>query len=510
MVALLPSVANGQATVPSFELEARDVDHRYAGGFPFVVGGGVAAFDCDGDALPELVFAGGAAPAALYRNASTPGGKLAFRLASAKALELTDVVGAYPIDIDGDGRTDLALLRVGENVLLRGLDDCRFERANERWRFAGGNAWSTGLSATWEEGATWPTLAIANYIDRVAPDSSEGPCHDNTLLRPAATGAGFAPPLALAPGYCALSVLFTDWNVSGAADLRISNDRQYYRDGEEQLWRMAPDGPPRPYGRADGWQRLNIWGMGIASRDITGDGRPEYFLTSMADNKLRTLAAGAGATPAYTDVAFARGATAHRPTSGPDQARPSTGWHAAFADVNNDGYDDLFIVKGNVAEMAEFAQHDPNVLLLGAADGRFTDVALAAGVASPHRGRGGAVIDLNADGRLDIVVVNRQVAVEIWRNKGPAGNWLAVTLRQGGGNRDAIGAWIEVETGERRQRREVTIGGGHASGVLAPQHFGLGDVATARIRVRWPGAAEWEAWQTVGVNRVVTVLRRQR
>jgi hypothetical protein len=505
---LLPAAASGQTEVPDFVPAATTVDHRYDGGFPFVVGGGVAAFDCDGDALPELVLAGGTAPAALYRNVSTPGGRLAFRRAPTSPITLTDVVGAYPVDIDGDGRIDLVLLRVGENVLLRGRGNCRFERANELWSFAGGSAWSTGVSATWERGARWPTLAIANYIDRVAPDSSEGRCHDNVLMRPAVTGAGFGPPLALAPGHCALSVLFTDWNASGTADLRISNDRQYYRNGEEQLWRMSPDAPPQPYGRGDGWQQLNIWGMGIASRDITGDGRPEYFLTSMADNKLRTLAADAGAAPAYTDIARARGATAHRPTSGPHQARPSTGWHAAFADVNNDGHDDLFIVKGNVAEMSDFAQHDPNVLLLGATDGRFNDVAVAAGVASPHRGRGGAVVDLNSDGRLDIVVVNRQVAVEIWRNDGPAGNWLAVDLRQDGANRDAVGAWIEVAAGPYRQRREVTIGGGHASGVLAPQHFGLGDAGDARIRVRWPGAEDWEDWQTVGVNRVITVVRR--
>ena len=159
--------------------------------------------------------------------------------------------------------------------------------------------------------------------------------------------------------------------------------------------------------------------------------------------------------------------------------------------------------------MADFALHDPNVLLLGAADGRFTDVAPAAGIASARSGRGGAVVDLNGDGRLDIVAVNRKAAVEIWRNTGPAGNWLAVELHQEGGNRDAIGAWIEVAAGAGRQRREVTIGGGHASGVLAPQHFGLGDTGDARVRVRWPGADTWDSWQRAGINRVVTIARPQ-
>ena len=73
----------------------------------------------------------------------------------------------------------------------------------------------------------------------------------------------------------------------------MSNDRHYYLNGEEQLWRIQPGEPPVAYTAADGWQPLQIWGMGIASQDITGDGLPEVFLTSQADNKLQTLAEGA-------------------------------------------------------------------------------------------------------------------------------------------------------------------------------------------------------------------------
>ena len=43
------------------------------------------------------------------------------------------------------------------------------------------------------------------------------------------------------------------------------------------------------YTEAEGWKYLRIWGMGIASYDLDFDGYPEYFLTSMADNKLQTL-----------------------------------------------------------------------------------------------------------------------------------------------------------------------------------------------------------------------------
>jgi enediyne biosynthesis protein E4 len=69
-----------------------------------------------------------------------------------------------------------------------------------------------------------------------------------------------------------LSMLFSDWSRSGQRDLRMTNDRHYYRDGGDQLWRIAPGEPPRLYTEADGWRALRIWGMGIASEDVTGDG----------------------------------------------------------------------------------------------------------------------------------------------------------------------------------------------------------------------------------------------
>ena len=162
---------------------------------------------------------------------------------------------------------------------------------------------------------------------------------------------------------------------------------------------------PRLYGREDGWEQLRIFGMGIASYDVTGDGYPEFMLTSMADNKLRTLKEGADG-PTYGDLAYARGVTAHVPHVGDDQS-PSTAWHAEFGDVDNDGFIDLFIAKGNVEAMDMAAAHDPNDLLMGVPDGRFVERSVEAGVASMAKSRGASLVDLDRDGRLDLVVVNR-------------------------------------------------------------------------------------------------------
>jgi hypothetical protein len=498
---------------PRFVEEAASagISHVYDGEFTFFVGGGVAVFDCNDDHRPDLYFAGGTNPAALYVNHTPTGGELQFEALAASGTGLTEVTGAYPIDIDSDNRVDLAVLRLGENVLLRGLGDCRFERANEAWSFEGGDTWTAAFSAKWEGTGSLPSLAFGDYLALGETGRQTGSCPDNLLFRPRDVG-GYHPPTALSPGWCTLSMLFSDWDRSGRGDLRLTNDRHYYRDGEEQLWRIAEDEDPRLYGREDGWQRLQIWGMGIASHDLTGDGLPEVFLTSQGDNKLQSLTDGT-TQPHYSDIAFLRGATAHRPFTG-DETLPSTAWHAEFQDVNNDGLVDLFVTKGNVEAIPEYASRDPSNLLLGQADGTFVESAQDAGVVSFARGRGGALADLNLDGMLDMVKVNRRENVEVWRSVGwgwsaqPAsmGNWVALQLDQPGTNPDAIGSWIEIKSGGQTQLRELTIGGGHAGGQLGWIHFGLGEADSARIRVQWPDG-EKGPWLPIDANQFAIIER---
>ena len=501
------------SAAPQFveETARAGVDHTFGGADRWFVGGGVAVFDCNADHLPELYLAGGEHPALLARNAGVVGGPLAFEPVHDPVTDLTDVTGAYPLDVDGDGVTDLAVLRRGESVLLRGLSDCRFEPANDRWSFDGDDGWGTAFSATWENDATLPTLALGRYLDLEQTTNSTRVCGDNLLFR-AGSDTAYGPPTTLRPGFCTLSMLFSDWDRSGRRDLRVTNDRHYYQGGREQLWRVEPGTAPREYTEADGWQPMQIWGMGIASQDVTGDGYPEIYLTSQGDNKLQTLADGPSQ-PEYKDIALARAATAHKPFTG-DTALPSTAWHPQFDDVNNDGLMDLFVAKGNVTEMPDYARRDPSNLMLGQPDGTFAEGAEEAGIVSFDRGRGAAVADLNLDGLLDLVEVNYQAPVRLRRNTGsgtdgaPAlGHWLGIELNQPGANRDAIGSWIEVRSGDQATQRELTVGGGHGSGRLAPTHFGLGAADTAEVRVTWPDG-EMGEWIAVAADQYVTIDRQ--
>ena len=516
---LAPTVATAQEqastpdgpAVPLFvEEAATGVDHAYDGSWQFFTGGGVAVLDCDDDELPDLYLAGGSEAAGLYRNTSTLGGPLAFEQLHSDVTDLTGVTGAYPLDIDSDGHDDLAVLRRGENVLLRGLGGCAFVRANEAWTFEGEDDWSTAFSATWQKGEAFPTLAVGDYLTIVGAGESPE-CDDNTIHRP--TLFGYRTPEAI-PGHCTLSMLFSDWDRSGRPDLRVSNDRQYYRpgEGEEQLWQVGEEAPSRAYTRDDGWEHLSVFGMGIASQDVTDDGYPDYFISTMAGNRLRTLADGPER-PTFADGAYARGIDVPQPFAG-DIDLPSTAWHAEWDDVNNDGLVDLYVAKGNVEQMPDHASEDPSNLLIGQPDGTWDESAIEAGIVHFDKTRGAALADLNLDGLLDLVEVNRAAPVRIWRNAGagtatepaPMGRWLAVELAQDGPNRDAIGAWIEVRRDDGIQQREVTVGGGHVSGQLGPTHFGLGEAEGAEVRVTWPDG-EVGAWMPVAADQRIRIER---
>ena len=472
LVALLASPAGA---TPRFEnLSATLPPHPYSGGWEHFVGGGVAVFDCDGDARPEILAAGGDTPMLLLHN----DGAMAFTPAAFPVIIGT--TGAYPLDMDGDGTLDLFILRAGPDRLLRGLPACGFQDVTDAWGLPEEDRWTTAFAAWWEEDR--PTLAIGHYVDRSNPDGPFQACDTNTLMDPAPGGW---QAQVLEPGFCALSMLAAR-DARGRPALRISNDRHYYvRGGYEQMWDI---GEHRFLTPEDGWQHVSLWGMGIASRDLNGDGRDEVMLTSMGDQLLQI----AQTDGTYAPAPYAMGTYATLPHDGSD-GRPSTGWHAQFGDVDNDGLPDLFIAKGNVDQMPTNAIHDPNDLLMQAPGGTFVEAATEAGIATRERSRGAALVDLDGDGRLDLVVINRRAPMELYRNVTEGtGHWLAVDLRQPGGNTRAIGARITVTTEAGSQDQQVTIGGGHAGGQSVPLHFGLGTATAARVRVEWPDGSVTE------------------
>jgi len=131
--------------------------------------------------------------------------------------------------------------------------------------------------------------------------------------------------------------------------------------------------------------------------------------------------------------------------------------------------------------------YERNVLFWNQGNGQFVDVGYLTGSNRIEDGRGVAVADFDRDGRLDLVIQNRDRPAVLLMGRGPAGNWLEVDLEGTESNRDALGAVVTSHVGGRAQARQVSGGSGYLARSSPVLHFGLGDAKSVdRLEIRWP------------------------
>ena len=171
------------------------------------------------------------------------------------------------------------------------------------------------------------------------------------------------------------------------------------------------------------------------------------------------------------------------------------GRDAVFADLDNDGDLDLFVVNGG-----ERGRNPPDVLYRNDGDGTFTDVSATSATDGPLQGTGGGVVavDYDADGRLDLFTVNGDGPPPFglgpyWlgRNDSQAGGFVDVVLVGRRGNRVALGTRVRVEAeGGRLLGLERYACTGRRGTSVLPLHIGLGVAPTAELVVTWPGGGQ--------------------
>jgi len=532
MAGLLPCLLAG-CSVPEQQAEslewfhdeaaARGIDFLHASGFtgrymiPEITSSGAALADLDGDGdLDAYIVQSGSLTTdsevtdQIYFNQ----GDGRFKVGTSPPDSDGYGMGVAAGDYDNDGDVDLYVTNLGPNLLLRNDGSGRFENVAQA---AGVDEPGWGTSAAFLDLDTDGDLDlyVTNYIQwRIdaeiecymagvrtfcPPQNYKAPAPDQ-LFRNNGDGtftnvsrlAGL--PLAFGNGF---GVVSADYDQNGLPDVFVANDMM-----ANQLWlnqgglRFSESAMEWGCGvDAAGDAKA---GMGVAAADIDDDSDVDILVVNL-EGQSDSLYKNAGNW--FEDATAKAGLNV--------VSRRYTRFGAVFADFNNDGWLDLYQANGAVSPIPDNegdAFAEPNTLYRGEG-GRFALVTPDGGTAQKlvHTSRGLAVGDVDNDGGLDLLVVNRDTHPYLLMNRvDQRGNWIRFRVLTRGG-RDAHAATVSVVAGGQRKYRDVQPAASYLSSNDPRVHFGLADAERASdVRVLWPTGAV-EAFGEFGEGDTVTL-----
>jgi hypothetical protein len=227
-------------------------------------------------------------------------------------------------------------------------------------------------------------------------------------------------------------------------------------------------------------------GMGVDAGDVLGNGHPGFIVTNFND-EFHSMFISRGKYP-FEDW------TARSHLSA--LTKSYVGWGAHFLDYANDGNLDLVIINGHLNQVIEMGRGDvqykqPPLLLHNNGQGVFEDMRAAAGEAfhKGYTGRGLAVGDYDNDGAVDLIFTcldSRPVLLH--NNLGAEKSWIGFQLSGTKSNRDAIGAKLILQAGNRKLVRWITGGSSYLSSHDKRVVFGLGQqpLESLDLEIHWP------------------------
>lgn len=490
--------------------------------------GGVGLIDYDNDGLLDIYLVNGGSLDPASTNAA--GNKLFHNLGNWRFEDVTERAGVAAhsgygmgcacADYDGDGYTDIYVTKLGKNILYHNNGDGTFSDTTEK-AGVGDGSWSTSAAFFDFDQDGFLDLIVVNYIrwtreaelqcasrggrrDYCSPLNYNAPAMD-TLYRNRGDGTfeNVTAKAGLDHAYGnGLGVATCDFNRDGRPDIFVANDAL-----PNQLWINQGDGTFKDEAAIRG-VAVNRYGvaragMGAVAVDLNEDGWFDLFVTHLV---------GEGNGLFLNEKGFFNDVT---PPGGPNAGSiPFTGFGVGFADFNNDGLLDVYIANGRVRYGnrdldASDPYAEPSTLLRGIGGARFEEVQPKGGVGQAllATSRGAAVGDLNNDGGIDVVVVNKDGAAWVLRNEAyTQGHWVSVKALNGKGNY-MHNAVVEVEAGGRRQAQQLQPNQGYCSSNDPRVHFGLGSAAHIdRLIVIWPGGVR-EEFGPFQVDQVLTVVR---
>ncbi|HMD61636.1 MAG TPA: FG-GAP-like repeat-containing protein, partial [Opitutaceae bacterium] len=316
------------------------------------------------------------------------------------------------------------------------------------------------------------------------------------------------------------SATWFDYNGDGWPDLYVAND---FGD-TDHLYRNNGDGTFTDV-LASALPHTTWFSMGADSADITNKGMPDLFVADMAGTthfKSKVTMGDMGGlvnfmdtlvTPHYMRNALFLNTGADRFMEVAQMAGLSSTdwtWSPHFEDLDNDGWVDLHLTNGMVRpfndsdlrnqirrlhsrpEIVALVKRQPpqsETHLAFRNDGNlhFTPVQKEWGLDEKGVSFGSAFADFDNDGNLDIVYVNFEDTVSLFRNDCPSGNSINIRLKGTVSNRFGVGAQAIAHTQQGLQSRRMTVVRGTLSSSEPIMHFGLGaGTSVAELEIRWP------------------------
>jgi hypothetical protein len=288
-----------------------------------------------------------------------------------------------------------------------------------------------------------------------------------------------------------MGVTAADFDNDGWDDIYVSNDRT-----ENFLFHNKHDGTFEEIGNdtgtAFGQNGESTSSMGPVFADLEGRGVLDLWVT---DGHYNRLLHNTGKL-SFEDMGAETGVS--------QVNAQYVSWGTGVYDFDNDGLLDILIFHGGLIHLIP----QEHTLFRGIGNGKFADVSREAGPVLSVRttARGACFADYDNDGKVDAFVVNLGAKGTLLHNVSTdTGHWIAIKLKGTKSNRDGIGTRIEVFAGGKRHTAERVAGSGYLSQDDDRLHFGLGAATTVdKLIVHWPSGRE-QTLEKLSVDRVLTV-----